>query len=58
MIMAENKGVVFHRVMLRIEENLDIGKHRKIVFGRIYHNRIEVRGSKQRLAMSQIGKNP
>lgn len=41
MIMAENKGVVFHRVMLRIEGNLGIGKHRQNVFGRVYHNRRE-----------------
>lgn len=27
-IMAENNGVMFHRVMLRIEGNLDTGEHR------------------------------
>lgn len=57
MVMAENKGLMFHRGMLRTEGNFDEGRCRFLDFGRVYHRRIEVRGSKQRAVMPQIGRS-
>lgn len=45
---AKNKGLMFHRMMLRTEENFYEGRYSLLDFGTVYHSGIEIRGSKQK----------
>lgn len=58
MIMAENKGLEFHRVMPRTEGNFDEVMCWLLDFGRVYRSWEEVRGTKQTVLMSQIRRSP
>lgn len=55
--MAENKGLMFQRVVLRTEGNIYEGRCRLLDLGRVFPSGIEVRGSNQRLVMPQIGRS-